>query len=558
GAGAGAQRSRRPQRNPRVPGLAPQRARRSGGAGGPHGPPRPPHAARAVHPRAGRGRAAARRALPGAHARGAWHALRVRLRRVLPAGGPAAARGRGVRGLLDARERRGHGARLPERRAARAARRPRAPAPGAGGHRAPVRPHAAGGVGAAGRRVRPGARGARAQEPHLRRGHHRGRPARRARRAGRCAARRGRPAAAVAEHVQVRHRDDARRPHPLRPRGGARHARGGRRHRPGRADDHHPHRPRARAPAELRLLDPRHQGVGEAALRVSMAPVTRRGRLSTFLSFVKFEHTLFALPFAYGGMLLAAGGWPGGPAFRRVTLAMVGARTAAMAASRVMDARIAALNPRTAGREIPSGKLTERDGWLITLAGVALLVVAGALLNRLTLLLLPVALAFLIAYPYLKRFTWACHLWLGVTIGAAAAGGYIAVTGACAAPAWALWLGVGAWVAGFDVVYGVLDLEFDRAHGVHSVPARFGVPRALVIAAALHLLAFLALVAVPFVAPLGWPYWLALAATGAVLAWQHLALRRRTVGDVLAAFNANLVIGSLMLAGIVLGLAAPA
>ncbi|NLG09890.1 MAG: UbiA family prenyltransferase [Deinococcales bacterium] len=289
-----------------------------------------------------------------------------------------------------------------------------------------------------------------------------------------------------------------------------------------------------------------------------MAPVTRRGRLSTFLSFVKFEHTLFALPFAYGGMLLAAGGWPGWRTFLLVTLAMVGARTAAMAANRVIDARIDALNPRTAGREIPSGKLTERDGWLITLAGVALLVVAGALLNRLTLLLLPVALAFLIAYPYLKRFTWACHLWLGVTIGAAAAGGYIAVTGAFAAPAWALWLGVGAWVAGFDVVYGVLDLEFDRAHGVHSVPARFGVPRALVIAAALHLLAFLALVAVPFVAPLGWPYWLALAATGAVLAWQHLALRRRTVGDVLAAFNANLVIGSLMLAGIVLGLAAPA
>src|SRR5690606_17610201 len=119
--------------------------------------------------------------------------------------------------------------------------------------------------------------------------------------------------------------------------------------------------------------------------------------------------------------------------------------------------------PAHGGPRDPSGKLTGRDGWLITLAGVALLVVAGALLNRLTLLLLPVALAFLIAYPYLKRFTWACHLWLGVTIGAAAAGGYIAVTGAFAAPAWALWLGVGAWVAGFDGGYGLLDLECDRA-----------------------------------------------------------------------------------------------
>lgn len=282
------------------------------------------------------------------------------------------------------------------------------------------------------------------------------------------------------------------------------------------------------------------------------------GRLATLLSFIKFEHTLFALPFAYGGMLLAAGGWPGWRAFALITLAMVGARTAAMAANRVIDARIDALNPRTRGREIPSGRLTGRDGWVITLLGLALLLVAGALLNRLTLLLLPVAVLFLILYPYLKRFTWACHLWLGVTIGAAAAGGYIAVTGVFAGEAWALWLGVAAWVAGFDVVYGILDLDFDRKHGVHSIPARFGVRRALGIAGALHLVAFLALAAVPFFTPLGWPYWLALAVTGAVLAWQHLALGRREVGDVLAAFNANLVIGSLMLVGIVFGLLARA
>lgn len=282
--------------------------------------------------------------------------------------------------------------------------------------------------------------------------------------------------------------------------------------------------------------------------------MNERGPVSTFLSFVKFEHTLFALPFAYGGMLMAAGGWPGWRAFLLITLAMVGARTAAMAANRVIDARLDALNPRTSGREIPSGKLSGAVGWWTTAAGLALLVVAGALLNRLTLLLLPVAVVFLILYPYTKRFTWACHLWLGVTIGAAAAGGYIAVSGAFAPEAWLLWLGVGAWVAGFDVVYALLDLEFDRANGVSSIPVRFGVGGALRWALGLHLLALLSFALVPVYTALGWPYWVSLLATAAVLGWQHAALRQRTAGDVLAAFNANLVIGSLMLAGILFGL----
>lgn len=278
---------------------------------------------------------------------------------------------------------------------------------------------------------------------------------------------------------------------------------------------------------------------------------------ATFASFVKLEHTLFALPFAYGGMLLAADGWPGWRVFLLVTVAMVGARTAAMAANRVIDARLDALNPRTAGREIPVGRLTARDGRLVALASLAILAVAAALLNTLTLVLLPVAVAFLVAYPYTKRFTWACHLWLGLTIGAAAAGGYIAVTGAFAPAAWLLWLGVGAWVAGFDVVYALLDLQFDLEHGVRSIPARFGAGGARAWAAALHGVTLLALAGVALVAPLGWPYWFALAVTAGVLAWQHLALRRRSAGEVLAAFNANLVIGLLMLGGIVFGLALP-
>src|SRR5690606_19090281 len=163
------------------------------------------------------------------------------------------------------------------------------------------------------------------------------------------------------------------------------------------------------------------------------------------------EHTLFALPFAYGGLLLAAVGGPVWVTFGWITLAILGALTGAMAAKRVIDARGDAADLRIRDREIPNAKLGGADGLSLSLAG-------------LTLVLLPVAVGFLVAYPYTKRFTWLCHAWLGVTIGAAAAGGYIAVSGAFDGVAWAMWLGVGAWVAGFDVVYALLDVDFDRRH----------------------------------------------------------------------------------------------
>lgn len=283
--------------------------------------------------------------------------------------------------------------------------------------------------------------------------------------------------------------------------------------------------------------------------------------ISTFLSFVKFEHTLFALPFAYCGMTLAAGGWPGWRVFALVTIAMVGARTCAMAANRVIDARVDALNPRTAGREIPSGRLSGRDGVLVAAAGLALLVYAGASLNPLTVVLLPVAVLFLIAYPYLKRFTWACHLWLGVTIGAAAAGGYIAVTGTFAPVAWLLWLAVAAWVAGFDVLYGVLDVEFDRANDVHSIPADLGIDGAIRATAVLYVTAVAGLGAVwgsfePTTGGrLAWPFLVGVGAVALMLALQHGQLRRHRDARVLEAFNANMVVGPLMLLGTVLGLA---
>jgi 4-hydroxybenzoate polyprenyltransferase len=283
-------------------------------------------------------------------------------------------------------------------------------------------------------------------------------------------------------------------------------------------------------------------------------PPKRRRRLKTYLDFVKFEHTLFALPFAYGGMLLAARGWPGWEVFFWINLAMVGARTASMALNRVIDAEIDSRNPRTATREIPTGRLGKRDGLVLALLGFAALSVAGWALNPLTLALLPVAVFFLSAYSYLKHLSWLCHYWLGVTIGAAAAGGWIAVTGAFAPAAVALWAAVGLWIAGFDILYAMLDYDFDRAQGIHSVPARFGKARALRMAAWTHALAWLFFALTLPLAGAGWPYALGLLGIACLLWLEHQLVRRHGVDAVMRSFNANLWIGLVMLLAIALDL----
>jgi 4-hydroxybenzoate polyprenyltransferase len=283
------------------------------------------------------------------------------------------------------------------------------------------------------------------------------------------------------------------------------------------------------------------------------APAPRpRRTLAAYLRLVRFQHTLFALPFAYAGMWLAAGGFPGWVTFGWVTLAMAGARTFAMAVNRVLDARIDAANPRTAAREIPSGVLSAFDGWLLAGAGMVAFVVAGFALNPLTAALLPVAAAFMAAYPLVKRFSWWCHAWLGVTIGAAAAGGWIAVAGAFDPPAWWLWLAVGAWIGGFDVVYAMLDRRFDQAHGVHSVPARFGDRAAARIAVGAHVVAVAALVLLAPAAGLGAVYLASVAVVAGVLGLQHAWVARHGPAAALRAFDANLVIGLVVLAGVVL------
>jgi 4-hydroxybenzoate polyprenyltransferase len=285
------------------------------------------------------------------------------------------------------------------------------------------------------------------------------------------------------------------------------------------------------------------------------APTLRpRRTLGAYLALVRFQHTLFALPFAFAGMFAAAGGWPGWATFAWVTLAMAGARTFAMALNRVFDARIDAANPRTATRELPSGTLRALDAWALAALGALAFVVAGFALNPLTAALLPVAAVFLAFYPLTKRFTWACHLWLGATIGAAAAGGWIAVAGAFAPAAWWSWLAVGAWIAGFDVIYALLDRDFDVAHGVHSIPARFGAAGGRWIAIALHVVAVAALAAFVVAAGLGPASALAVVAVAAVFAVQHVWVARRGAAIALKAFDANLYVGAIVLAGVLLDL----
>ncbi|THF86150.1 4-hydroxybenzoate octaprenyltransferase [Deinococcus sp. KSM4-11] len=284
-------------------------------------------------------------------------------------------------------------------------------------------------------------------------------------------------------------------------------------------------------------------------------------RVKTFLDLVKFEHTVFALPFAYAGMLLASmqsrgTGWPGWHTLLWVTVAMAAARTAAMGANRVIDRFIDARNPRTALREVPAGKVSPAQAWALVVVSLVLLAVASAQLNPLCLLLMPLAVVFLIGYPYTKRFTWLCHVWLGITDGAAAAGGWIAVTGHFAPGAWALWAVVIFWMVGLDVIYATMDYAFDVANGIQSIPARFGIPAALRIAAVSHALTFAGLLLVGVVTGASFWYVLAALIMGAILLYEHRIVNPQDLGRVnVAFFDANMWLALTMLAGVIVDVA---
>ena len=254
-------------------------------------------------------------------------------------------------------------------------------------------------------------------------------------------------------------------------------------------------------------------------------------------------------------MMLAAGGWPGVRTVGWITVAMIGARTCAMASNRVIDRWIDARNPRTAARHLPRGLLGVSELRWLAVAGGALMLLAAAMLNWLCLALAPLALAFLVGYSYTKRFTWASHWILGFTDGIAAAGGWVAVRASLEPPALVLWLALTVWIAGFDIIYACQDVEVDRAQGLHSVPARFGVAAALGLARLNHALTALALAWLGVMMGLGIFYWVGWGAVVALLVYEHSLVRP---GDLtrlnVAFFNVNGYIAVIVLVAVVTGL----
>lgn len=244
-----------------------------------------------------------------------------------------------------------------------------------------------------------------------------------------------------------------------------------------------------------------------------------------FAKLVRLEHTVFALPFAYTGMLLGFGGVPPARAFLWVTLAMVGARTLAMALNRLIDAEIDARNPRTAARELPAGLLTSVH--VVALCGLALGVylIAVFQLDPVVRWLWPIPVALFVVYPYLKRVTWLCHVWLGICTGLAPTGAWIAVTGHAPWEAWALGAAQGVWVAGFDLFYSLFDVEHDRREGLRSWATRFGGRGVFRGARVFHAVAVALLVALGVgLGSDGW-YWLGVAAVAALLTYEHRLVR---------------------------------
>jgi 4-hydroxybenzoate polyprenyltransferase len=254
-------------------------------------------------------------------------------------------------------------------------------------------------------------------------------------------------------------------------------------------------------------------------------------------------------------MVLATGGWPGWWTVAWVTLAMVGARTCAMASNRVIDRWIDARNPRTAGRHLPRGVLAAGTLRALAVAGAGLMFLAARMLNPLCLALAPLALLFLVGYSYTKRFTWASHWVLGFTDGIAAAGGWIAVRGAFEPPAFVLWFALTVWIAGFDILYACQDVEVDRRQALYSVPARFGIPAAFRIARVNHVLTAVALAVLGWTSALGPLYWVGWLAVVGLLVYEHSLVSPADFSRLdVAFFNVNGYIAVLVLVAVVAGL----
>lgn len=281
-------------------------------------------------------------------------------------------------------------------------------------------------------------------------------------------------------------------------------------------------------------------------------------RLRTYASFVRFSHSVFALPFALAGALLASRQVPlTWTVVAWILVAMVAARSAAMGFNRLVDARMDALNPRTANRELPRGTMSSFEAIAFVLVASVVFVFAAAQLNPICFALSPVALAIVFWYSLAKRYTTWTQLFLGLAMAVAPVGGWLAVGGRGGWEPWLLAAAIGTWVGGFDVLYACQDLDFDRAHGLRSIPVRFGVAGSLAISRAMHVVAIVCLAALGFVVPLGAVYFAGVTAVAVMLVYEQSLVRADDLSQVKRAFDLNGYVGILYLIVLVVSLYGP-
>ena len=264
------------------------------------------------------------------------------------------------------------------------------------------------------------------------------------------------------------------------------------------------------------------------------------GKIRLLLDSIRFEHTVFALPFAYLGMILASDGLPTPAQLLWITVAMASARTLAMSANRIIDRRLDAQNPRTAARPLPAGRIRLWEMTAMSVVSLGVFLLAAAMLNTLALALAPVAAVVVVGYSYTKRFTWMSHFVLGWADGIAPAGGWIAVTGSLTWEPVLMAFAVATWIGGFDILYACPDRDFDLQRGLHSIPQKFGIPAALMWAKGMHVLTAASLLAIGPWMGLGFPYYIGWALAAGLLVYEHRLVSPTDLSRLnMAFFNIN-------------------
>ena len=272
-------------------------------------------------------------------------------------------------------------------------------------------------------------------------------------------------------------------------------------------------------------------------------------KLKIILEMIKFEHTIFALPFAVMSAFIAADGVPSLAKCGWILVAMVGARSCAMAFNRLADAEFDSMNPRTAMRAIPAGLITKSAVWIFTIISAGLLVLAAWRLNPLAFALSPVALAVVMGYSYTKRFTVFSHFWLGLSLSISPVGAWIAIQGSFALPPIILCLVVLLWTAGFDIIYACQDVNFDKMHGLRSIPAKLGIRWSLWLSSALHVIAVLLLLGIPLLVELGTFYYIGVGIVVLIFVYEHAIVKPTDLSRVnLAFFTLNGMISLVLMA----------